>query len=76
MGNDPPAGQGRRTLAPYRHFILWSSVGGTLWSVVTCTIAYSVSTALSGYPLASIVISGLVSTVAIGIIVHVFRRQR
>jgi membrane-associated protein len=64
------------TRLPYRHFILWSAVGGTLWSVVTCTIAYSVSTALSEYPLASIVISGLVSTVAIGVIVVVLRRQR
>lgn len=61
---------------PYRQFLLWSAVGGTLWSVVTCTIAYLVSTALSENPLASIVVSGLVSTVAIAIIVVVLRRKR
>ena len=61
---------------PYRRFLLWSSVGGTLWSVYTCLLAYAVGTALSDFPLASVVISGAITTVAIVIVFLVARRRR
>ena len=61
---------------PYRRFVLWSAVGGTLWSVVTCTIAYLVSTVFSGYTLASVVISGAIGTIAVAVIIVVVRSQR
>ena len=58
-------------------FFVWSIVGGTLWSIYTCGLAYLVATSLSGYPLASIVISSLVTTAALSaIFVIVRRRQR
>ncbi|MGH3140934.1 MAG: DedA family protein [Gaiellales bacterium] len=60
----------------YRRFLPWSILGGTVWSVYTCALAYLVGTALSGFPLASIVISGLLTTVAIGVIFVVVRRRR
>lgn len=61
---------------PYRHFLLWSAIGGTLWSVYTCGLAYLVGTALAGFPLASVIISGVITTVAIGIVFVVTRRRR
>lgn len=60
---------------PYRSFLLWSSVGGIIWSVYTCALAYAVATALSGFPLASVIISGVISTVAIAAVILVMRRS-
>ena len=61
---------------PYRRFLPWSILGGVLWSTYTCVLAYAIGTALVGFPLASIVISGLVTTVALGILYVSFRRRR
>ena len=61
---------------PYRRFLIWSSLGGVLWSVYTCGLAYVVATALSNFPLASVVISGVITTLAIGAIFLVVRRRR
>jgi membrane-associated protein len=60
---------------PYRRFIVWSAIGGTLWSVYTCGLAYLVATALAGFPLASVVISGVITTSAIAAIYVVVRRR-
>jgi membrane protein DedA with SNARE-associated domain len=61
---------------PYRRFLPWSILGGVLWSTYTCVLAYAIGTALAGFPLASIVISGLVTTVALAIIYVTFRHRR
>jgi membrane-associated protein len=61
---------------PYRRFLLWSSLGGALWATYTCCLAYVVSTTLKGFPLASVVISGTITTIAMGIIFVVVRRNR
>lgn len=61
---------------PYRSFIVWSALGGALWAVYTCVLAYVVATALSGFPLASVVISGAITTIAIGAVIVVVRRGR
>ena len=61
---------------PYRRFLPWSILGGTIWSVYTCALAYKVATTLSGYPLASMVISGLVTSVMIAAIFVVYRRKQ
>ncbi|MDF2143474.1 DedA family protein [Knoellia sp. p5-6-4] len=61
---------------PYRTFLLWSAVGGTLWSVVSCTLAYAVASVLAGYPLASVVVAGGISSVAIAVIFLVLRSRR
>jgi len=47
-----------------------------LWSIYPCVLAYLVATALSGFPLASVVISGVVTTIAIVILIAVVRRDR
>ncbi|HJZ61484.1 MAG TPA: DedA family protein [Miltoncostaeaceae bacterium] len=61
---------------PYRKFVVWSALGGTLWAIYTCALAYLVGTALAGFPLASIVISGVITTVALGAGYLLIRRQR
>ena len=61
---------------PYRRFLPWSVLGGVLWSVYTCALAYKVATTLSGYPMASLVISGLITSAALVAIFFVDRRRR
>jgi membrane-associated protein len=61
---------------PYPRFLLWSAIGGAAWSVYTCFLAYHVSTALADFPLASIVISGLITTALIAVAYWLHRRQR
>ena len=60
----------------YRRFFGWSVLSGTLWSTYTCVLAYNIGLALGDYPLASFVISGLVTTVAIAVVVISVRRHR
>jgi membrane-associated protein len=47
---------------PYRNFIPWSALGGALWSTYTCVLAYWVGTKIDDYPMASVVISGAITT--------------
>jgi membrane-associated protein len=61
---------------PYRRFLPWSVLGGALWSVYTCVLAYKVSTTLAEFPLASVVISGLVTTAMLAVIFLVVRRRK
>jgi membrane protein DedA with SNARE-associated domain len=61
---------------PYRRFLLWSAIGGTLWSVYTCLLAYAVGTALADFPLASVVISGAITTLAVAVVLWKVRRDR
>jgi membrane-associated protein len=61
---------------PYRRFLLWSAVGGTIWGVYTCALAYAVGTALADFPLASVIISGAITTVLMGVILWAVRRNR
>jgi membrane protein DedA with SNARE-associated domain len=61
---------------PYLRFLPWSVLGGLLWSSYTCVLAYEISTALAGYPLASVVISTTVTMAAVALVVVVMRRSR
>jgi membrane protein DedA with SNARE-associated domain len=60
----------------YKRFVVWSVISGILWSTYTTILAYEIGLALGDFPLASFVISGLVTTVAITIIFFTVRRQR
>lgn len=60
----------------YRRFLPWSVISGVVWSIYTCVLAYEIGQALGEYPLASFVISGLVTTVAITVVFFTLRRQR
>jgi membrane protein DedA with SNARE-associated domain len=61
---------------PYRRFLPWSVISGVLWSTYTSVLAYEIGLALGNFPLASFVISGLVTTVAIAIVFLSVRRRR
>ena len=61
---------------PYRRFLPWSVFGGILWSVYTCALAYNVATTLSGFPIASLVISSLITSAALIGIYVIDRRRR
>ena len=59
----------------YRRFLPWSIVGGTLWSAYTCVLAYTVATALSGFPFAAVLISGFVTTAILTTIFLIIRHH-
>ena len=61
---------------PYRRFLPWSVLGGVLWSIYTCELAYRVATTLSGFPFASLVISSLITSAALVAIFFVDQRRR
>jgi membrane protein DedA with SNARE-associated domain len=60
---------------PYPRFLLWSAIGGTIWGVYTSLLAYYVGTALAEFPLASIAVSGFVTTVLIAGVYWLDRRR-
>jgi len=60
---------------PYRRFLVFSAIGGVAWATYTCVLAYWISTALADFPLASIVISGVVTTVLVGGVYLIDRRR-
>jgi membrane-associated protein len=61
---------------PYRRFLCYSAIGGTLWATYTCLLAYRVGSALEDFPLASIVVSGVITTVLIAVVYWIDRRKR
>jgi len=60
----------------YPRFLAWSVLSGILWSVYTCALAYWVATSLSGYPLASLIISSLITSAALAAVYFVSKRKR
>jgi membrane-associated protein len=60
---------------PYRRFLLFSAIGGIAWAIHTCLLAYWISTALANFPLVSIVISGIVTTVLVAGVYWLDRRR-
>jgi membrane-associated protein len=60
----------------YSRFLAWSTLSGIVWSVYTCVLAYTIGLSLGGYPLASVVISSLVTTTAIAVVFLTLRRHR
>ncbi|WP_244928050.1 DedA family protein [Nocardioides sp. W7] len=60
----------------YRRYLPWSVLSGILWSTYTCVLAYEIGQALGDLPLASFLISGLVTTVAVAVIFFTVRRNR
>jgi membrane-associated protein len=60
---------------PYGKYLPWSALGAVLWSTYTCVLAYLVGSSLDNYPLASVYISGLITTVLMAVIFLVMRRR-
>jgi len=60
---------------PYGRYLPWSALGAVLWSSYTCVLAYKVGSSLDNYPLASVYISGLITTVLMAVIFLIVRRR-
>jgi membrane-associated protein len=60
---------------PYRRFLLFSAIGGIGWAIYTCVLSYWISTALADFALASILISGIVTTVLVAGVDWIDRRH-
>jgi membrane-associated protein len=60
---------------PYRNFIPWSALGGALWSTYTCVLAYWVGTKIDDFPMASVVISGAITTLLMAAFYFAERRR-
>jgi membrane protein DedA with SNARE-associated domain len=60
----------------YKRYVVWSIISGVLWSTYTTILAYEIGLALGDFPLASFIISGLVTTIALTVIFFTVRRQR
>lgn len=58
---------------PYRQFLPWSALGGLLWATYTCLLAYWVGSTIEDYPIASMMVSGAITTALIAIL---FLRER
>ena len=61
---------------PYRRFVPWSVISAILWSTYTSVLAYEIGLALGDYPLASFIISGLVTTVVLAVVIFTVRRNK
>jgi membrane protein DedA with SNARE-associated domain len=58
---------------PYRQFVPWSALGAILWATYTCLLAYWVGSTIEDYPVASMIVSGAITTALIAIL---FLRER
>jgi membrane-associated protein len=64
------------TRFPYRRFLIWSTIGGISWATYTAILAYHVGSALEGFPIASIVVSGAITTLLIIAIIWLDSRKQ
>ena len=46
----------------YPSFLLWSSIGGTLWASYTCIFSYLIATVINDQPLLSIAMSVVITS--------------
>jgi membrane-associated protein len=61
---------------PYREYLPWSALGGAGWSVYTCLLAYWVGSTIEDYPVASMLLSGAITTALIALLFLRERRAR
>jgi membrane-associated protein len=58
----------------YARFLRWSALSGAVWGFYTGMLAFAVATVFDGRPLMSLIISGLVTSLAITWVMVVLRR--
>ena len=62
---------------PYLYYLRWSAIGGTIWSIYTCAMSYWIGNALLGFPIASVLVSAIVTGAMVAIVYWVeFKRRR
>ncbi len=50
------------TRYPYRRFLLWDAIGGTIWAAFTCITCYLIASVIEDRPFVSIAVSVVVTT--------------
>jgi membrane-associated protein len=63
------------TRYPYRRFLLWDAIGGTLWASYTCIFSYLIASAVDDKPILSIVISVIVTTGLLALLYKPMKRN-
>jgi membrane protein DedA with SNARE-associated domain len=58
----------------YPRFLRWSALSGALWGFYTGLLAFAIATVFDARPFLSLIISGLVTSVAIAWVMVVLRR--
>jgi membrane protein DedA with SNARE-associated domain len=56
------------TRYPYRRFLLWDAIGGTLWASYTCIFSYLVASVIDDKPVLSITVSVVVTTAILALL--------
>ena len=56
------------TRYPYRRFLLWDAIGGTLWASYTCIFSYLVASVIDDKPVLSIAVSVVVTTAILALL--------
>jgi len=60
---------------PYRRFLLWGAIGGTLWALYTCVFSYLVASVIDDKPVLSIAVSVVVTTALLGLLYKPLRQN-
>ena len=60
---------------PYRRFLLWDSIGGTLWATSTCVFSYLIASVIPDKPLISIAASVVITTALLGLLYRPLKRH-
>jgi membrane protein DedA with SNARE-associated domain len=63
------------TKFPYRRFLLWDAIGGTLWAAYTCVFSYLVATVIVDKLILSIAVSVVVTTAMLAILYRPLKRH-
>jgi membrane protein DedA with SNARE-associated domain len=63
------------TKFPYRRFLLWDAIGGTLWAAYTCIFCYLIASVIQDKPLISIVTSVIVTTGLLALLYRPLKRH-
>jgi membrane protein DedA with SNARE-associated domain len=56
------------TRYPYRRFLMWDAIGGTLWASYTCIFSYLVASVIDDKPVLSIAVSVVVTTALLALL--------
>lgn len=60
---------------PYPKFLMWSTLGGVLWSAYTCAFSWWIGTKLGDWPIISMLTSALVTFLLLGLLYFPFERR-
>ncbi len=60
---------------PYPKYLLWSALGGTMWSAYTCVFSWWIGTKLGDWPIMSMLVSALITFALLGLLYFPLKRR-